>query len=73
MENIYIFAGIEIIYKRDLGQWFQKTDHCNKCGKCCMNVPKDWPHGEKDNNCQYLIFRANEYLCNLGPDRPFNC
>ena len=72
-QNIYVFAGIEIIQKRDLGTWFKKTEHCIKCGKCCMNVPADWVHGEKDGDCRYLTFRANEYLCKLGSNRPFDC
>ena len=71
--NIYVFAGIEIIIKRDIGQWFKKIQSCNYCGKCCMNVPADWSYGAKDGNCQHLIYRANEYLCGLGSDRPFNC
>jgi len=71
--NIYIFAGIELIQKRDMGQWLKKVERCTKCGKCCMNVPADWSYGEKDGNCKHLILRANEYLCKLGSDRPFNC
>jgi len=60
--NIYIFAGIEIFIKRDLGQWYIKTERCNKCGECCRRI-----------KCEHLIFKANEWLCDYGVDRPFNC
>jgi len=73
--NIYIFAGIEIFMKRDMGKWYKKIQRCNKCGKCCMNVPDKWPHGKdmKTGNCQCLVYRANEWLCELGLNRPFSC
>jgi len=72
--NIYIFAGIEIVMKRDLGEWYIKTERCNNCGKCCMSKPKGWTHGRnRKHDCKHLIFRANEYLCDLGADRPFFC
>jgi len=60
--NIYIFAGIEIFIKRDLGKWYIKTERCNKCGECCRRV-----------KCEHLIFRANEWLCDYHIDRPFQC
>ena len=58
--NIYIFAGIEAVIKRDLGQWYIKTERCNKCGKCCKG-------------CEHLVYKADEYLCDLGANRPFFC
>jgi len=60
--NIYIFAGIELVIKRDLGEWMVKTERCNKCGKCCIAV-----------KCKHLILRANEWLCKFDANRPFNC
>jgi len=60
--NIYILAGIEIFIKRDLGKWYIKTERCNKCGECCRKV-----------KCEHLIFKANEWLCDYGVDRPFQC
>ena len=72
--NLYIFAGIESVARNQNNKgWEIKTVGCSRCGKCCMGKPVDWIHGEKDGNCQHLNFRANEYLCKLGSNRPFNC
>ena len=60
--NIYILAGIEPFMKRDMGKWMVKTKRCVKCGKCC-----------EPTKCEHLVFIANEHLCDLGVDRPFNC
>ena len=72
--TIRILAGIEEVAKRlKDGTWMIKVSRCVRCGKCCMNVPKEWPRGEKDGNCKHLQFYANEYLCDLGSHRPFSC
>ena len=60
--NIYILAGIEPLIKRDLGKWHIKTERCNKCGECCRKI-----------KCEHLIFKANEWLCDHGLNRPFQC
>ena len=72
--NINILAGIEPFIKREQGVWYKKVVRCNKCGKCCMDVPKDWSRGQgSDGNCQFLILSGNEYLCGLGANRPYKC
>jgi hypothetical protein len=74
--NIHIFAGIEHVAKRESGVWYVKKKRCNLCGKCCMDVPVDWPHGynHETKNCIHLV-KSNdtEYLCNSKGDRNFSC
>lgn len=72
--NIYVLAGIELIAVKPFEKnWKAKTSLCNMCGDCCKDVPKNWPHGEKDGDCKNLVFVANEYRCALGSNRPFEC
>ena len=73
--NVRVFAGIEAVAKREKGIWYIKTVRCNMCGECCMNVPEKWPRGQdKDTgHCLHLKYEANEYLCDLGWNRPFAC
>lgn len=72
--NIYILAGIEeVVHKRYGKSWEVKTTRCNMCGKCCMDVPDNWPHGKAGNDCQHLTYVANEYRCGLLGNRPFGC
>jgi hypothetical protein len=73
--NIYVFAGAELIAIKELNdsELRVKTNGCNMCGKCCMNVPDDWEYGVKDGNCQHLIQDVDKYVCSLGSNRPFMC
>jgi len=72
--DIYILAGIEEIAHKPHGKrWRVKTNRCNMCGKCCMDVPDNWVHGKVGNNCQHLTHIANEYRCGLLGNRPFGC
>ena len=72
--NIYIMAGVEPFMKREKGIWYVKKVRCNNCGKCCMNVPEKWSHGQdEDGNCQHLAFDGVEYSCDLKVNRPFKC
>lgn len=72
--TIYILAGMEEVAHKPHGKsWEVKTTRCNMCGKCCMNVPDNWSHGSKEGKCKHLVYRANEYICGLGENRPFQC
>jgi MinD superfamily P-loop ATPase len=73
--NIRVFAGIEAIAKRENNIWHIKSERCDMCGKCCMNVPEKWSRGQnkETGNCLHLKFEANEHLCDLGLNRPFSC
>jgi len=79
--DIRIFAGIEEVahFKQvgsRAGRWFIKKDRCNKCGKCCMDVPKSWLHGRQENGwCKHLEYSEGDrgYLCDYGVSRPFSC
>lgn len=74
--NIHIFAGIEHVAKRESGVWYIKDKRCNLCGRCCMDVPEDWPHGYDPvtGDCIHLEGSTpDEYICGLKADRNFSC
>ena len=74
--SIYVFAGIELVaYRVPKEKWKVKTSRCNMCGKCCMDVPDKWSMGKnkETGHCVHLIFYANQWLCDLGSNRPFSC
>ena len=74
--DLHILAGIEVIATKKYGKrWYIKTERCNMCGKCCMNVPKNWPHGQgEDGNCKYLVeYPPDKYICDLRGDRSYQC
>ncbi len=74
--HIRVFAGIEEVAKKYTGtKWKIKKVRCDMCGKCCMEVPKNWRLGvdKKTGWCQHLQYYANEYRCNAPGGRPFYC
>ena len=79
--NLHVFrdhitAGIEQIAKREGGIWYVKEERCNWCGKCCMDVPMGWPHGQDPDSghCQHLVDDGGEiWRCHLGTDMPLAC
>jgi hypothetical protein len=73
--NIYVFAGVELVALSTLEKpkLRVKDKQCNWCGKCCMNVPDNWPHGAKDGNCVHLDYDGADYKCALRKNRPFAC
>ena len=75
--NIYIMAGIELAaYKNRGGKWLVKTERCNQCGKCCMNLRLEHPFPVIDGRCAHLEKepgKAPKYRCALGLQRPFGC
>ena len=72
--RITVLVGVESVIKREQGVWYEKVQRCNRCGKCCMNVPENWKYGQGDDgNCSHLKYEANEYLCGLGISRPYSC
>ena len=77
--GIHIIAGAleEVAKKRtENSPWEIKVNRCNSCGRCCMNVPDDWPH-EKDlstGHCLYLeSIGDDKYICSHKSSRPNAC
>ena len=67
--HIYVFAGIELLAYRHLGQPVKiKELRCDKCGDCCRNIKGNFPP-QTNGVCDYL--RGN--ICGLGTSRPFSC
>jgi len=58
--HIYVFAGIEMVAYRHVGQiWMIKSGRCSMCGRCCALI-----------NCDKLDKNGS---CSLNLERPFCC
>lgn len=75
--TLRIFAGIEMIAFKIRGdKWQVKTSSCAMCGKCCKNLPKEFPFPVVNGQCIYLINPkgyGKKWVCSLGINRPFGC
>ena len=78
-KHIYVLAGVECVARRltNTRYWEVKTSRCNMCGECCKHLSRHWPRGARlvDGKwtCDHLTYRANEYLCDYGRHRPYEC
>ena len=57
-------------------RWYYKTGRCNLCGKCCMNLRKDWIWGVDDQGtCLRLVeINPGQYYCDPNKGgRPWDC
>ena len=80
---INIMSGIEHRARKYPDKpWEIKTQQCNACGKCCMQVAEDWPWGRKeDGSCAHLVYSEGHdngdtclgWLCDYGGARPLSC
>lgn len=76
--RVYIFLGREcwMVYEPDENQWYIKTERCNKCGKCCRDVPDDWQHGVQEIDgiryCAGIREAGGEWWCE-AKNAPFGC
>lgn len=74
--HLYLLAGIELVAYKDQESkdWFIKTERCNSCGKCCMNLVDDGQYTlDKNKNCIYLKADGEKWICSLGASRPLPC
>ena len=74
--NIYIMSGIELVaYKIwNESHWMVKTNRCNMCGKCCMNLSEGQMAPILQGRCMYLLDQGDgRWICQLGPHRPVAC
>ena len=74
---IRVMSGIEERARKYPGKgWEVKTQQCNGCGKCCMNVVDNWKYGKAENGwCSHLKYNEGwkMYLCDFGAARPLSC
>jgi hypothetical protein len=74
--NIYVFAGIEVVAKKEIGKyWEVKVESCSMCGKCCMDLPPNHPLGlTDDGHCVHLTKeKEGVYICGMRLHRPLGC
>jgi len=81
MKPIHVFTGTpKIVVQRDhYGQWWQTTQGCVQCGKCCSDMKNaHFPGAEnwvqEDGVCKFLWPVPNQegkYQCLLYPAQPF--
>jgi hypothetical protein len=76
--HIYVMAGIELLAKKEYCKPLMiKTERCNACGKCCMDLPPKHPMGVTEEGwCNYLVKEPgnnNMYVCGMYSHRPFGC
>ncbi len=75
--DIYIFAGLEtfacIPYGK--GELLIKTERCNYCGACCIDLPaRVNPPIARDPNGDCIHLTAGPmFECKLGIARPWGC
>jgi len=74
---IYILAGIELVaYKYPNKPLMVKTERCDMCGKCCMDLNSKHFFEVVDGKCEHLIKEVGNnkrWLCRLGISRPHSC
>jgi len=74
---IYILAGVEMFaYKYPNQPLMVKTQQCNMCGLCCMNLDATHFFEVVDGKCEYLekeVGPNERWLCSLGVYRPHAC
>ena len=76
--HIYVMAGLEnvAVKKANSDEVLIKTETCNYCGKCCMNIPypEKFPLPTVNGNCIHLdVYDNGKTECKLGFFMPFAC
>ena len=86
--HIWIIAGQEpygyresVVVKTKKGRerkyrWWKKTGRCSLCGKCCMNLRKNWIWGvDKKGTCLRLVEgNPGEFYCDPNKGgMPWGC
>lgn len=70
--NIYIFAGLEPVFRKVRNGWEIKVSECSRCGECCKAIDERHILGT-ENGCRYLDYSMNQWLCGLNIFRPHGC
>jgi len=75
--HIYVMAGIELLaHKLPDKPLYIKTERCNMCGKCCMDLSNRHPFPVVNGRCIYLQKEPGKnemWRCELAINRPFGC
>lgn len=74
---IYVIAGLELLASKEPGKPLMiKNKRCVRCGKCCMNVPKNHTMGINENgDCAQLEYdkKIGKYTCGMKYYKPLPC
>ena len=76
-ETIRVLGGINLIAIKEPGKPLEvKTKRCDRCGRCCQDLPDTWVFETVDGVCVHLTDNGTgdgKTRCKLGVKRPTLC